>query len=133
LVISNEAPTYHLKSLRFLKWKRETEIADLAKISIGVMPLEMDIWSEGKCGFKGLQYMSLGIPALMSPVGVNVQIVSHAENGYLPIKLEDWKSQLEMLLNDIDLRKKIGESGKKTINERYSVLSNQSNYLRLFQ
>jgi glycosyltransferase involved in cell wall biosynthesis len=93
----------------------------------------MDIWSEGKCGFKGLQYMSLGIPALMSPVGVNVQIVSHAENGYLPIKLEDWKSQLEMLLNDIDLRKKIGESGKKTINERYSVLSNQSNYLRLFQ
>lgn len=133
LIISNEAPAYHLKSLRFLKWKRETEIADLARISIGVMPLEMDIWSEGKCGFKGLQYMSLGIPALMSPVGVNTQIVSHSENGFLPIKLEDWKVQLEKLLTDVDLRKKIGEAGKKTINERYSVLSNQSNYLSLFQ
>jgi len=133
LVISNEAPAYHLKSLRFLKWKRETEITDLARISIGVMPLEMDIWSEGKCGFKGLQYMSLGIPALMSPVGVNTQIVSHGENGYLPIKLEDWRVQLELLLTDVDLRKKIGEAGKKTINERYSVLSNQSNYLSLFQ
>ena len=133
LVISNEAPAYHLKSLRFLKWKRDTEIIDLARISIGVMPLEMDIWSEGKCGFKGLQYMSLGIPALMSPVGVNTQIVSHGENGYLPVKLEDWRVQLELLLLDVDLRKKIGEAGKKTINERYSVLSNQSNYLSLFQ
>lgn len=133
LVISNETPTYHLKSLRFLKWKRETEIKDLARISIGVMPLEMDIWSEGKCGFKGLQYMSLGIPALMSPVGVNTQIVSHEVNGFLPVKLEEWKNQLEMLLTDIELRKKIGEAGKKTIDERYSVLSNQSNYLSLFQ
>jgi glycosyltransferase involved in cell wall biosynthesis len=133
LVISNEAPAYHLKSLRFLKWKRETEIADLARISIGVMPLEMDIWSEGKCGFKGLQYMSLGIPALISPVGVNTQIVSHAENGFLPLKIEDWKNQLEILLTDIDLRKRIGEAGKKTIDERYSVLSNQSIYLSLFK
>ena len=133
LVISNEAPAYHLKSLRFLKWRRETEISDLARISIGVMPLEMDIWSEGKCGFKGLQYMSLGIPALMSSVGVNTQIVSHSENGFLPIKLEDWRVQLETLLLDVDLRNKIGEAGKKTIDERYSVLSNQSNYLSLFQ
>jgi len=133
LVISNEAPAYHLKSLRFLKWKRESEITDLARISIGVMPLEMDIWSEGKCGFKGLQYMSLGIPALMSPVGVNTQIVSHEVNGFLPVKLDEWKNQLELLLTDVELRKRIGEAGKKTIDERYSVLSNQSNYLSLFQ
>ena len=133
LVISNEAPAYHLKSLRFLKWKRESEITDLARISIGVMPLEMDIWSEGKCGFKGLQYMSLGIPALMSPVGVNTQIVSHEVNGFLPVKLDEWKNQLELLLTDVELRKRIGEAGKKTIDERYSVLSNQWNYLSLFQ
>jgi glycosyltransferase involved in cell wall biosynthesis len=133
LVISNEAPTYHLKSLRFLKWKRETEIADLAQVSIGVMPLEMDIWSEGKCGFKGLQYMSLGIPALMSPVGVNTQIVSHNENGFLLVKIEDWKNHLELLLTNVDLRKKIGAAGRITIEQRYSVNSNRSNYLSVFK
>lgn len=133
LIISNEAPNYELKSLRFLKWKRETEIEDLARISIGVMPLEMDIWSEGKCGFKGLQYMSLGIPALMSPVGVNTQIVTHGENGYLPQKSDDWKNYLEALLTDTDLRKRIGAAGKKTIQERYSVIANENNYLKLFQ
>jgi glycosyltransferase involved in cell wall biosynthesis len=133
LIISNESPNYELKSLRFVKWKRETEIEDLARISIGVMPLEMDIWSEGKCGFKGLQYMSLGIPALMSPVGVNTQIVTHGYNGYLPMKSDDWKNYLESLLIDTDLRKRIGLAGKKTIHERYSVKANEINYLKLFQ
>jgi hypothetical protein len=38
-----------------------------------------------------------------------------------------------MLLTDVELRKSIGESGKKTILERYSVISNQSKYLGLFQ
>jgi glycosyltransferase involved in cell wall biosynthesis len=77
--------------------------------------------------------MSLGIPALMSPVGVNTQIVTNSENGYLPIKLEDWKQHLEALLKDTELRKKIGAAGKKTIEERYSVIANESKYLKLFQ
>jgi glycosyltransferase involved in cell wall biosynthesis len=93
----------------------------------------MDIWSEGKCGFKGLQYMSLGIPALMSPVGVNTQIVSHNENGFLLVKIEDWKNQLELLLTNVDLRKKIGAAGRITIEQRYSVNSNRSNYLSVFK
>jgi len=132
LIISNEAPTYHLNSLKFLKWKKETEIQDLSKISIGVMPLENDIWAEGKCGFKGLQYMALGIPALMSPVGVNNQIIEHTQNGYLLKTEEEWKEHLALLLQDKTLRMQIGKSGKQTIDERYSVLSNQEKYLALF-
>ena len=133
LIISNEAPTYHLKSLRFIKWNHATEIQDLAKISIGVMPLEKDIWSEGKCGFKGLQYMALGIPALMSPVGVNMQILDDKKNGYLVTTPEEWKDCLEMLLTNPDLRKQIGQAGKKTILERYSVLANRDVYLSLLK
>lgn len=132
LIISNEAPTYHLNSLRFLKWKKETEIQDLSKISIGVMPLENDIWAEGKCGFKGLQYMALGIPALMSPVGVNNQIIDHTKNGYLLKTAEEWKEQLAVLLKDKALRMQIGKAGKQTIEEKYSVSANQQKYLDLF-
>lgn len=133
LIISNEAPTYHLKSLRFIKWNHATEIQDLAKISIGVMPLEKDIWSEGKCGFKGLQYMALGIPALMSPVGVNMQILDDKKNGYLVTTPEEWKDCLEMLLTHPDLRKQIGQAGKKTVLDRYSVLANRDVYLSLLK
>ncbi len=131
-IISNQAPSYPLQSLKYIKWNLATEIKDLATISIGVMPLENDIWSEGKCGFKGLQYMALGIPSLMSPVGVNNQIIQHGENGYLLTTAEEWKNCLEKLLRDAQLREKIGMKGKQTILERYSVIANQPKYLNLF-
>jgi glycosyltransferase involved in cell wall biosynthesis len=115
-----------------VKWNKETEIEDLAKINIGVMPLKKDIWSEGKCGFKGLQYMALEIPTIMSPVGVNSTIVQHEINGFLVETQEEWYDVLEKLIRDRNLRMQIGKAGKKRIDEAYSVLANQEKYLNLF-
>jgi glycosyltransferase involved in cell wall biosynthesis len=133
LVISNEKPSYDLKSLEFLKWKKETEIQDLAKMNIGVMPLQHDIWSEGKCGFKGLQYMALEIASIMSPVGVNSLIVEDGINGFLAQSTEEWKEKLIRLLENKDLRINLGKNGKRTIEERFSVNANKEKYLNLFK
>ena len=96
------------------------------------MPLVKDQWSEGKCGFKGLQYMSIGIPSLMSPVGVNNEIIDHGINGFLLNSPEEWKECLVQLLEDPVLRKNIGAEGKNTIKNKYSVDSNKNKYLQLF-
>lgn len=133
LIISNETPTYNLNSLKFIKWNKKNEIQDLNRISIGVMPLVKDKWSEGKCGFKGLQYMSIGIPSLMSPVGVNTEIIEHGKNGFLLNTPEEWKQCLIQLLENPGLRETIGLAGKKTIKDKYSVEANKKNYLNLFQ
>lgn len=132
-VISNEKPQFDLASLEFVKWKKETEIEDLAALSIGVMPLKEDLWSNGKCGFKALQYMSLGIPTLLSPVGVNAKIVTHQENGLFATSQSEWESQLRALLESAELRKTIGTAGKKRVENAYSVNSQLSNYIQLFQ
>ncbi|MCH2231484.1 MAG: glycosyltransferase family 4 protein [Crocinitomicaceae bacterium] len=132
-VISNHPPELKLKSLRYVEWNKKTEIQDLAKINIGIMPMEDSKWSRGKCGFKGLQYMALNIPALMSPVGVNSEIVEHGVNGFICDTPESWESTLRKLITDIELRKKIGDKGNKTVQERYSVRANSKNYLNLFK
>ena len=132
LVISNEKTDYDLASMEFVKWKKETEIEDLSRITIGVMPLQHDIWSEGKCGFKGLQYMALEIASIMSPVGVNISIIHDGHNGFLAGSPEEWKEKLELVLKDKALRKKLGQAGRQTINERYSVDANKEKYLKLF-
>ncbi len=132
-IISNQAPDFQLKSMVFVPWTKETEFTDLSQFSIGVMPLLDDKWAQGKCGFKALQYMALGIPCVISAVGVNKEIVQHAENGFLYQNSEEAYSYLKNLLENPDLRKQIGQNGRVTIEEKYSVRANTSNYLNLFQ
>ena len=132
-VISNEKPDFSLKSLRFVAWNKETEIEDLARIQIGLMPLVEDQWSAGKCGFKALQYMALSIPTLLSPVGVNKTIITDGENGIFCDQAADWEKNLRGLLDDMSLSKKIGVAGKQRVQENYSVSAHSQNYLELFK
>lgn len=131
-VISDKEPDFELKSLEFIRWNKTTEIEDLSKIHIGIMPLTEDQWSEGKCGFKGLQYMSLGIASVMSPVGVNKKIIQHGKNGYLVETPEEWKAILTELLQNKEQRQAIGRAGRDRVVEAYSVMSQKENYRNLF-
>lgn len=132
LVISDKAPSFKLKSLQFIPWNKTTEIEDLNKIDIGIMPLYDSEWEKGKCGFKGLQYMALGIPTVMSAVGVNNEIITTNENGFLPKGELEWEQTLSKLLQSKALRVKIGLAGQETIQNKYSVKANTPKYLNLF-
>ena len=131
LVIANRKPNFTLDSLEFRRWDKNKEIEDLLQINIGLMPLPENNWTKGKCGLKALQYMALGIPALVSPVGVNSQIINNGHNGYICSKHEDWYNSIEKLINQPDLRKTLGENGRKTVEASYSVNSNTSTFLEL--
>lgn len=130
-VICDRKPAFSLQHLEFVKWREATEIEDLLSINIGVMPLEQDEWSEGKCGFKLIQYMALGIPSVASPVGVNREIIEPGKNGFLCQTREEWKEALRRLLTDEDMRTKFGEKGREKIVEHFSTQSNASNFLSL--
>jgi len=132
LIIADRQPQLNIPRLDFIKWNKESEVEDLLKIDIGIMPLPEDDWTKGKCGFKALQYMSLGIPAVASPVGVNTEIIDHGMNGFLCQTEEDWLQCLEKLITEASLRKKMGIEGRKKIISNYSVLSNSSAFLGLF-
>jgi glycosyltransferase involved in cell wall biosynthesis len=131
-VISDIAPELNLNSLHFHPWSLETEISDLVQFDIGIMPLPDDEWAKGKCGFKALQYLSLQIPTVASPVGVNSNIIHHGENGFLCSSKSEWESCLSILIENKTLRGSMGKNGRENIIDRYSVLSNSSNFLSLF-
>ncbi len=131
-VISNRPPDFELKSLVYKHWAKDTEIDDLMDFNFGVMPLTDDPWARGKCGFKALQYMALGMPAVVSPVGVNTTIVADGVNGYLCNTPDEWEAALRKLISDHQLRIEMGQKARQTIVERYSVLSNTGSFLSLF-
>lgn len=131
-VISNQPPALPLRSLVFVPWSKETEIADLLTFHVGLMPLEDDQWAKGKCAFKALQYMALGVPALVSPVGMNTEVVQNNYNGYVCTTSADWESRLRQLLDNPELRQRLGVAARATVVERYSVRANTLNFLGLF-
>lgn len=132
VIISNQAPSYSLSSLRYVKWSKESEIEDLAQIQIGIMPLEPNVWAEGKCGFKALQYMSLGAATVLSPVGANKTIVQNGVNGMLVDTEEEWYQALINLLENPEIRKQYGEAGRSSVQNHYSVNAISKSFRLLF-
>jgi len=132
-VIGDEKYTNEELGIKGLPWKKETEVADLQEIDIGIMPLPDDEWAKGKCGLKGLQYMALAIPTMMSPVGVNTEIIRDGENGFLSSTIEEWVNKLSLLIESPQLRKSIGGKGHDTVLAFYSVNANKDFYLKYFK
>lgn len=131
-VISNKDPLFKKLKYDYISWNKNKEIEDLLKIDIGIMPLLDDDWAKGKCGFKALQYMALGIPCIISPVGVNIEIVQDGLNGFLAGADREWVNKLSLLIKSKDLRVELGEKGRQTVVEKYAVVSNKKIFLSIF-
>ncbi len=116
-----------------IQWRSDSEIEDLQKIDIGLMPLPDEDWSRGKCGLKALQYMALGIPTICSPVGVNSTIIQNGENGFLAGSRDEWIEKLKLLLHSPELRQKIGIAGRTTVEKGYSAISQAPRVLEVFR
>jgi glycosyltransferase involved in cell wall biosynthesis len=104
-----------------VRWSLADEVANLAAAEIGLMPLEDDAWTRGKCAYKALQYMAVGVPVVCSPVGMNAEVVVDGTNGFLATTVEQWTEKLLALAGSSDLRRAMGERGRKLIEEKYSV------------
>jgi glycosyltransferase involved in cell wall biosynthesis len=117
------APDYHLPDIETeaLAWRASTEVDDLKEIDIGIMPLPEDAWTHLRTHLKVRQYMGLGIPCVVSPVGVNTEVVEEGRNGFLARTPDEWIDKLTRLIDDASLRQRIGAAGRRTIVERYSA------------
>ena len=113
-------------------WQKHTELSDLQNMDIGIMPLPDNEWARGKCGLKGLQYMGVGVATVMSPVGVNAEIIQDGQNGFLASEVDEWVSKLSALIEDKAFRDKIGAAGRQTVEEKYSVNAWKDAYLKAF-
>jgi hypothetical protein len=102
-------------------WKAETEVADLWDMDIGIMPLTDDPWARGKCGMKAIQYMGVGLPVVVSPIGANRTIVEDGVNGLHATDEARWIESIGRLLDDSGLRARLGASARRTVEANYSA------------
>jgi glycosyltransferase involved in cell wall biosynthesis len=102
-------------------WSEDTEVASLHTLDVGIMPLLDGPFERGKCGYKLIQYMACGLPVVASPVGVNRQIVEHGVNGFLAETPAQWAEALQTLLANPALRERMGQAGRRKVEQQYSL------------
>lgn len=114
-------------------WSLDNELDDLRTFDIGIMPMPDNEWTRGKCGFKAIFYMSMGIPCVCSAVGMNKEIISDGINGFLASNDDEWIDKLSFLIEDHALRQRLGISGRRTAEEKYSININAPKFLGILE
>jgi glycosyltransferase involved in cell wall biosynthesis len=125
-VISSRRPELPGIPCQWRPWSSETEVAEVAQIDIGIMPMPDEQWALGKCALKALQYMALGIPTVASAVGANREVIEHGVNGLLASTERDWLESIGALAQSTDLRERLGQAGRRTVEERFSMTKGAS-------
>jgi glycosyltransferase involved in cell wall biosynthesis len=135
LIISDEPPPPVLAPLRaeFVRWRPDTEVPDLARVDVGVMPLPDGPFERGKCAYKLIQYMALGRPGVASPVGANREVVTDGVDGFLPADAVAWEESLVRLVMDPGLRQEIGRRARARVEGAYSLHAVVPLYVRLLE
>jgi glycosyltransferase involved in cell wall biosynthesis len=123
-VVSDSFPSFQeipVNRVEFIRWSPENEVPAIQGMAVGVMPLDNSLWEQGKCSFKMLTYMACGIPVVVSPIGMNVEVLSHGRSGLAAKSIDDWVNALLFLLQDSEQRIEMGAIGRQTVLQKYSL------------
>jgi glycosyltransferase involved in cell wall biosynthesis len=122
-----------LKSLPVLRcpWSEAREGQDLAGADIGISWLPDDLWSQGKCGLKVLQYMAAGLPVIANPVGMQADLVRDGESGFLVRTPQEWDQAVARLAADPGLRRRMGLAGRDFVEKHYNLTSAAKRWLEI--
>lgn len=109
------------KNVKYIRWTEESEVAEILKMDIGLMPLQDSKWEKGKCAYKLIQYAACGIPGVASDVGMNREVTVPGETGILASADEEWIQAIKTLKSNTELRHQMGRNARKKVEERYCI------------
>lgn len=135
-IVSDGAPEFSsipAESVEYVKWSAEIEIDATRRMDVGVMPLEDNDWSRGKCAAKMLCYLAVGVPAIVSPVGVNRDVLDLADVGFGPANNDKWFDALTRLYHEREAAAALGQRGRQLVEDHYSVHENVKKLADIFK
>jgi glycosyltransferase involved in cell wall biosynthesis len=107
--------------IEFILWTPKNEAESVARMDVGLMPLDDGDWERGKCSFKMLQYMASGLPVVVSPVGMNRDVLRHGSLGLAAQTGSEWYDSLMYLYQNRDKGFEMGAVGRQVVATHYSV------------
>jgi glycosyltransferase involved in cell wall biosynthesis len=131
-IIANGETEIEGVKLEQRKWSPEAEVSNLQESDVGVVPLLDLEWNPWKFYLKTVQYMGVGFPVVARRMGSNSEVIQDGINGFLVETEEEWFDRLKLLIEDGELRRRMGEAARKTAVEKYSIKSQMRNVADIF-
>ncbi|MEO5946847.1 MAG: glycosyltransferase [Chitinophagaceae bacterium] len=116
----------------FKQWSADKENELINEFSVGLMPLENNNWTKGKCSYKMLQYMACGKPVIVSPVGMNNQLLAAGDIGYAAVNQQDWFNAIAEIKNNKKAAMQNGNNGRELVERDYSCTVMSTKIINLF-
>ena len=114
-IICDDFFDLHNMKVEKRQWSEETQVFDLATSDIGLGPLPDNRFTQGKCGFKILQYAAAGLSIIAAPVGVNSDYIHNNVSGFLATSNQEWIDRLSRLIENPELRKGMGAKSRTLV------------------
>jgi glycosyltransferase involved in cell wall biosynthesis len=123
IVVGGKAPFIPNIEVIYHEWNEETEIDHINSFDVGIMPLPNNEWARGKCAFKLIQYMACSVPVISSPIGANLELVTH-KTGLFAQNTTEWINAFIFFIHNPKICKEFGEMGRDRIINNYSLNNN---------
>lgn len=123
-IVCSSRPDFKMlppEQVQWIPWTQENEARTIQEMTIGIMPLDDSVFARGKCSYKMLLYMACGLPVVVSPVGMNAEVLKMGNVGFGPAGEQDWADNLSELLSSPQLRLDMGRAGREIIMQHFSV------------
>jgi Glycosyl transferases group 1 len=136
LIVADRPPLFKRlpeSRVEFEHWTPRTELAAFAHMSVGLMPLADNAWCNGKCSYKMLCYMAAGLPVVVTAAGMNREVLALGEVGLSAGCEQEWVDAFTALLDDADLRQRMGAVGRAIVEQHFSLNKLAEQYAALFQ
>lgn len=121
------------ESFIYIPWSETTEVENIRKMDVGLMPLPDTPWERGKCAYKLIQYAACGVTGLASDVGMNKEVIEEGQSGYLISGKNEWPGKILYLKNHPALCADMGKRGRKTVEEKFCLQITAENLVKIFQ
>lgn len=115
-------------SYEIVDWSEKEELNQLRRCDLGIMPLVDNAFNRGKCGFKLIQYMAIGLPTISSPLEANVKINKSSKNLHATSTLE-WADSILEIFENQEYYSNVGIENYEIFKHHYST---QINFNLLF-
>lgn len=119
------------KNVKYIPWTEKTEVAEILKMDVGIMPLQDSEWEKGKCAYKLIQYAACGIPGVASDVGMNKEVCIDNETGLIAENPAEWIEKIKGIKKETDQRLRMGRNARTLVEAKYCIQVTSKKWIKL--